>query len=508
MDILKKCQEWNEHGEFEMIIRALENLPENKRTPQTDCELARAYNNLAGFSHKAAQPEDRKMLEKALELLLPHEKLYEKDHLWNFRTAYAYYYLDLKHIALYYFERALEACPGNKATLACIEKCKSFLSLPKFQKNFRERTKEAWDAFVRIEPKLREIMDEDTKREHGEEMVNLCKEAIKIAFCKPAFELGFNGEKYELILSAEGNNAYLFPLVYFKKKAPESIMKNWNILVGRQSSRSHGMFFGGRQINGDDVSVQTEKISDHKAGLTLYCEKLIPLIKKDKDHAVWMLTILTDQILGEIASIDIIGKFNVVDAPIEGGSVLLSELPEALEKMGIHINNDAEYFLEHRYANYQTDNPNKDPEAPPRFDVYYGSTRLPALIDDYLKDTPVTIDEYNMDGITAGYISYPLGGLKGESSKERGKAILGFRDSLEAAILAKAGEEAVTFLGGATGIYCGYLDFLAWDLKAVLDAASEFLQTSDLPWADFRTFRRDVYSVPLLNREKNNPDNQ
>ena len=44
------------------------------------------------------------------------------------------------------------------------------------------------------------------------------------------------------------------------------------------------------------------------------------------------------------------------------------------------------------------------------------------------------------------------------------KAILDFRDNLRDAILRDAGEEAVTFLGGATGLYCGYLDFIAWDL--------------------------------------------
>ena len=30
----------------------------------------------------------------------------------------------------------------------------------------------------------------------------------------------------------------------------------------------------------------------------------------------------------------------------------------------------------------------------------------------------------------------------------------------------------ITFLGGATGLYYGYLDFIAWDLPAVLDAAN------------------------------------
>ena len=39
----------------------------------------------------------------------------------------------------------------------------------------------------------------------------------------------------------------------------------------------------------------------------------------------------------------------------------------------------------------------------------------------------------------------------------------------------------MTFLGGATGLYCGYLDFIAWDLPAVLTAAQAFFEGSDLP---------------------------
>ena len=94
-----------------------------------------------------------------------------------------------------------------------------------------------------------------------------------------------------------------------------------------------------------------------------------------------------------------------------------------------------------------------------------GSCRLPVLINDYLTARSDMVDEYHKDGIAAGFLLYPLSGFTGE---ERVKAILDFRDNLRDAILRDAGEEAVTFLGGATGLYCGYLDFIAWDLPAVL----------------------------------------
>ena len=72
---------------------------------------------------------------------------------------------------------------------------------------------------------------------------------------------------------------------------------------------------------------------------------------------------------------------------------------------------------------------------------------------------------------------YPLAGFKGE---KRAEQILQFRDTLQEAIQEHAGDDAVTFLGGATGLYYGYLDFIAWDLPAVLDAAKEFFAGTEL----------------------------
>lgn len=60
-----------------------------------------------------------------------------------------------------------------------------------------------------------------------------------------------------------------------------------------------------------------------------------------------------------------------------------------------------------------------------------------------------------------------------------------FRDGLEAAVMDAAGEDAVTFLGGASGLYCGYLDFIAWDLDSVLTAASEFFRKKRLGMGQF-----------------------
>lgn len=105
------------------------------------------------------------------------------------------------------------------------------------------------------------------------------------------------------------------------------------------------------------------------------------------------------------------------------------------------------------------------------------------------------MDEFHQDGAVPGFICYPLDCFAKET--EPGKAALNFRDALEEALLKEAGADSVTILGGALGIFYGYLDFIAWDLNLVLKAAIKFFRDNPVEWATFHTFRRDVNSVGL-----------
>ena len=495
MDLLKQCQQWFEQDEAQKVIDTLEAIPAEERTPELDSELAKAYIAVAHIG-------EREPFEKALELLAPHEEYFAEDHCWNYRIASAYYFLDEEGTALRYFEKALKARPGDKDTQEYINDCRRRLSLPRFEKNFRERTQEAWAAFSQIEAELRQIIDTDETHQRGEELVEKCGNALKTALRDTSFELGFNGEKHELILSPEGLRSRLFPLVYFQKQAPESVLEHWNIWVGRQPCEGFELRAGEIEVRAEDVQMWAEETEDHQVSLVLYCEKLTPILKEDTDKVWWALSMLVDQTIGEVSAIAFVAGFDVYAQPKDEPAKLLSELPELLQSMGLSLWRDGSDYLENSYLAYELE-PVEDPEADWRLDVYTGSCRLPVLINDYLTARSDMVDEYHKDGIAAGFLLYPLSGFTGE---ERVKAILDFRDNLRDAILRDAGEEAVTFLGGATGLYCGYLDFIAWDLPAVLTAAQAFFEGSDLPYAHFHAFRRDVGGVPLLNEKEPEPD--
>ena len=497
MDILRQCQKWNEKSEYQKIIDALETIPAQERTPEMDSELARAYNNLGA-------PSNRALLKKAIALLSPHGEYFEGDHCWNFRMGYSYFYLDQEGRALRYFEKALEVRPGDDDTKEFIDRCKQGISLPQFWECFRDRTENWWETFAEMEAELRQMMDDDKDHTRGAELVAQMEETLNLAFDEISFEMGFNGEKYELILTPEGDKVKLFELVYFQKHAPKEVLEHWNILVGRQPLQNIGLRTeDGWDISGDDVQIWLEEQGENSFALSAYCEKLLPMLREAEGRVWWMLTTLTDQVLGEIPHMRYIDSFDVLEEPRAEPSILMSQLPDALKERGLELSTDPEAYLE-SYLGYEM-KPNEDPDADWRLDVMAGSTCCVPLINGYLNADNDFMDDLHADGAVAGFFCYPLDTLR---EKEGTQKIFDFRDKLEELFTTGDGPEVLTLTGGATGLYCGYVDFIAWDIQTALQMAKNFFEDSDIPWASFHTFRREAGTVNLKTPSEEEPDDE
>ena len=500
MDILKQCQKWHEESKQHKIIDALEAIPAEERTPEMDMELARAYNNLADSS----EPEGRKLLHQALELMQSHEEELGDTYSWNFRMGYAYYYLDQEGRALRHFEKALELHPGDDPKLntrqdmeELIDSCKKGISLPQFWECFRERTENWWETFAEMEAELRQMMDEDKDHTRGAEIVAQMEETLNLVFDEISFEMGFNGEKHELILTPEGDKVKLFELVYFQKHATKEMLEHWNILVGRQPIRNIGLRTDdGWDISGEDVQIWLEEQGENSFAISAYCEKLLPMLRDEEGRAWWMLTTFTDQVLGEIPHMRYIDSFDVLEEPKAEPSFLLSQLPDKLREQGLELSTDPEAYLE-SYLGYKME-PKQDPDADWRLDVMAGSTCCVPLINGYLNADNDFMDDLHADGAVAGFFCYPLDTLREEEGSQK---IFDFRDKLEEVLTGGDGSEVLTLTGGATGLYCGYVDFIAWDIQEALNMAKEFFEGTDIPWAIFHTFRREAGSVPLKQQD-------
>lgn len=491
MDLIEKCRLWHEQEEYQNIIDAIEALPAHEREPQLVSDLARAYNNVA-------DGDDRASLRKAVELLRSVEAHLGEQHSWNFRLGYAYFYLGEEALALRHFRRALEASPGDEDTEELIDECLEQLALPRFDRPFRRRIEEGWSGFLACEGELRSLLAQKDRAAVGEALTTTCREALHHAFHDVAFELGWNGEKPELVLIPDGDRARLFQLVEFRRRAPRAVLDHWSIRIGRAGSRGFAMRAFEQDFSAEDVRVwittRGEDAPGAKLFLELHGEKLLPLLREDERKAWWIVSTLLDLTLGDIAVMELVDGFDLLASPKDAGGIPLDELPKALDARGLSRDGDPERFLENGFVAYRM-KPDEDPDADVRLDVYVGVTRCPVLIEEYLRGASHRVDAFHHDGAVPGFFYYPLDTFNEEEN--RGKAVLDFREALEAFVREVVSDEAVVFTGGATGEGCGYLDFIAWDLRPVLDAAASFFRESPVDWAAFHAFRRDVSGVVL-----------
>lgn len=498
MDILERCKKWEQKGDYMKIIDALEKISD--RTPEMDNELASAYLALADPDIKGYL----NLIRRALDLLAPHEEYFKDDPSWYTRIAVAYFFSEQHGRALKYFKEALKFNPDDEKITYYIKICEDCVAMPMFNEPFKERTKNSWKSFAKIEAKLRRTLDEDKARASGKKVMNQISDAFHQTFNELSLILAEGDEKYELTFSPGNDKARLFELVYFQKHAPKEVLEHWDIQVGRKPIPNARLCdVSGWEISGDDVQVWTRKKDGNILIISVYCEKILPMLKEDKSKAHWVLNTLIDQILGEIPRMRYIDEVKILESPKKSASVLLSQLADKLRKTGLDLSADPEAYLD-SYFSYEME-PHEEPESDWRLDVFTGTAFCPSLLLGYLSHNDEYVDNLHADGAAAGFLCYPLNTLWEDGT---GKKVFDFREKLEKELTAGDGAENLALIGGATGIYCGYVDFIAWDLVAVLNKAEKFFNETDLPWAVFQTFRHGACAVKLKESPKSDLDDE
>ncbi|MEK4240253.1 SMI1/KNR4 family protein [Paenibacillus sp. FSL H7-0714] len=103
-ELLEKLDTWHEEDEFQEIVDAITEIPEEERDYVLTSHLGRALNNLGQY-------------EEALEQYLSIEEEGEGDPLWHYRIGVSYYYLKRYDEALKAFTIADELEPDDEDTL-------------------------------------------------------------------------------------------------------------------------------------------------------------------------------------------------------------------------------------------------------------------------------------------------------------------------------------------------------------------------------------------------------
>ena len=333
MDILQQCQKWHENNEHQKIVDALEAIPAQERTPEIDM----SWRGPTTIWRTPASRREESCF-RALNGCSPtREALGDDSSFVRFPLGGGLPIISLIRRAglCDILKRHWKSAPVTMTPKSLSTGAKKGISLPQFSECFRGRTENWWETFAEMEAELRQMMDEDKDHTRGAELVAQMEGALNQAFDEISFEMGFNGEKHELILTPEGDKVKLFELVYFQKHAPKEVLEHWNILVGRQPVQNIGLRTNdGWEISGDDVQIWLEEQGENSFAISAYCEKLLPKLQEEEGRAWWMLTTLTDQVLGEISHMRYIDSFDVLEEPKAEPSFLLSQLPDKLREQG------------------------------------------------------------------------------------------------------------------------------------------------------------------------------
>ncbi len=114
-DLLEQLETWHEEDEFEQIVDAIADIPEEERDYELVSHLGRAMNNLERY-------------EEAVEQFLTVAEEGQDDPLWHYRIGLAYYYLDRYEEALQAFEAADKLDPGDEDTLEFLDSIRQKLA--------------------------------------------------------------------------------------------------------------------------------------------------------------------------------------------------------------------------------------------------------------------------------------------------------------------------------------------------------------------------------------------
>ncbi len=484
-ELLERLLAWHEAGEYQQIVDTVLAIPEEQRSYVLTGQLARALNNLQRY-------------EEAIACLMATKQKGRSDPLWHFRLGYAYYYLGREREALTAFLRADDLSPGDEDTELFLRWCRSAIALPVSVRPFRERVEEYWRQFACQEQELRRCIDQ----RETEGLLDAHEALLDIAFKDVAFEAGYNGSQYELVLCGEGNVSRLLKYLYWRDKAPRELWERWNFVVGRRPARTwQPLRAGGELVNGEDTLYWAVPEANETLGVELYSPALARLkAGKDPAEALRAASELLEQALGEVAALRHLAWLDVLEEPRTAAGTALDQLRGQMARMfcqGDEALLDQADLLAAEYHSYRCD-PTQRENWVLRQDVIAGSSCCGALVRSYYRNDETLMDDHQADGVICGFLFYSNEGIPEEEQ-------VALRGRLEDQLAEESGDCA-RILGGAVGFAYSYIDCMCFDLKAFLNAASDLLNQYPFEEIGFHVFRVECGGVNLKEEPEEAPE--
>ena len=488
MDILQKCQKWIQEEHFNKVIKALDGIEPNERTPEMDLQLALALTNQGARVKNGGH-----MIQRAIELLESHEQLLGKSFMWNFIMGNAYFLLNEDGRALKYFECASEEDPDEFSSKSNIALCIKRLTMPVYERSYRARVLMACLSFADQEREIRRLLDNLDKEGYAHRVLQKLSAIFLPVLPTKRIAAIPHILHYELVFSPDGGDYALHQLLFLKQQFKKIIKRHWNITLGTKASRDISYKRDGIELIGGDVKLWVTKEDDTLFNVSAYCPKLLQTRSENYALASWYLYNFIDIAIGEIATMRYIHDLDVLDKPKSGKFIYLNELESTLRSKGCDLDISAEQYLASTFKLYNG-KPDNNPYKIWREDICAGTISAPELLDRYETGDERLLDELHKNGICAGFIAFSLYNFIGS---DRAEKILAFSEKFKDYLTKDGLGDVVKVVGTAVGLGYGYVDVMIWDLLPFLDAVYDFFNESDIEHVIFHSFRYKVGTVTI-----------
>ena len=351
----------------------------------------------------------------------------------------------------------------------------------KGMKSFKEKIELFWKFFLEEETYLRQCLQ---NKDSFQKARNRIEELIESTFYTRSFQIRFNSEtnKWELMLTPEGNKAKLFALSYWKERAPEELLEYWSFYEMQKLMVTEAectLEVCGIKIEIKDMSIYPS-FEEDRINLEVYIDQ----IEDTDDSEVYMaFIILMQQFIGEVYDMSYIGEVELINRPKDEERITLPQLKAYIEEA---INNYELPLYEDLcevYTIYEL-TPNPEHNRALREDVYKGKSALMSLIKEYYTGQLGTLDEGSQLGITYGFIFFNTEKMSPESA-------LNLQNRLEDQLIKINKEKhVVKYIGNATGLFRSYIDCIVFDMVEFISYLEELLDKYDFEEIGFKVFKQ------------------
>lgn len=494
--VLKHLRALDLRGNLDEIIRRLEAVPKEKFTPLYAFELARAIAN------RSESGKDD--LKRALALLEGLDDRTEGRWETLFCRAFLNLRLGRRRAALKCFKACAGMRPDDKVIDFFVEVCMHGLSQPTIEKPFRVRADEVWAALEAQATELEDAFDSVTDADEVEKRLAAILEPVSASWWR--LDVSAEDDRIKVEISPNGWRLECFPILEFLRRVPESLADRWTFTAGRarRDDTSFETFMAGNEVlSADDVLIWPEP-HEGMWRLLVYIEDFKGTEERARIECFQAVRGLIDRTVGEAARLRRADAITLVPKAPSGEGLTLSEFREFLfekapECRRMTLKDYA--WLPHEYGM----RPDTRPGAPLLADVTDGITHCPPLGYLYGQGKSIGMDALGAAGACAGFLFLDVKDDAEGLAPKKDRRIKA-RKTLEAR-LRGLGDGYLDVVGYASGVRYEYLQFIAWDLSAVLECASAaFEELDDVVEAGFHTYLRDASAFMMKTRNGNPED--